>query len=99
MMSGMPDTTPNTDIQERDRSADASEQSLAQYRAHPTTDNLTNCVLAHADAAAMRIEQLSDRLAAAEDEIKALKDAAAPRTERPRLRAGSPTIPTAPRGG
>jgi hypothetical protein len=99
----MPDTTPNADLSEMTRSIDASEQAMARYRADPSTDNLTSCVLAHADATATRIGHLTDRLAIAEAEILALKRAAAtaavPRPDRPRLRAGSPSIPTATRGG
>jgi len=102
-MVGMPDTTPNDDLTELTRSTDASEQALARYRAHPSTDNLTTCVLSYANATATRIGHLTDRLAMAEAEILALKRAAAtaavPRPERPRLRAGSPAIPAVPQGG
>lgn len=98
-MVGMPDTTKSPDLTELTRSTDASEQALARYRAHPSTDNLTSCVLSYANATATRIGHLTDRLAIAEAEILALKRAAAPRPERPRLRAGSLAIPAVPQGG
>jgi hypothetical protein len=97
-MAGMPETTPNATLEELSGSTDVGERALARYRADPTTDNLANCVRSYANATATRIGHLTDRLAAAEAEIKVLKGAAA-RAERPRLRASSPGIPTAPQGG
>lgn len=98
-MDGMSNTTPNLNPEDPSQSADAGEQALSQYRAHPTTDNLVNCVLAYADAATARIERLTGRLAKAEAEIEVLKAAAAQHPDRPRLRASAAAVPTARQGG
>lgn len=95
----MPETTSNTKLEELSRSTDASEQALARYRAHPTTDNMVNCVLSYATVANTRIGHLTDRLATAEAEIRALRTVAVARPERSRLRPNSLPIPTAPQAG
>ena len=95
----MPETTSNTKLEELSRSTDASEQALARYRAHPTTDNMVNCVLSYATLANTRIGHLTDRLEAAEAEIKVLRATGAAKGERPRLRPGAVAVPTAPEGG
>ena len=81
------------------RLMDVTEQAMARYRADPTTDNLASCFLSYFETAMNQIGNLTDRLEAAEAEIRVLRGAGAAKGERPRLRPGSVAVPTAPQGG
>ena len=95
----MPESTLPRNSEETSRLMNVTEQALAKYRAHPTTDNLAACFLSYFEMAATRIAHLTDRLTAAEAEIRVLKTAAVSKPERPRLRPNSLPIPTAPQAG
>jgi len=75
---------------------DATEQAMATYRADPTTENLARCFLSYFETSLTRIGNLTERLEAAEAEIKVLRAAGAAKAERPRLRPSSSAVPTAP---
>ena len=81
------------------RLMDVTEQAMARYRTDPTTDNLASCFLSYFETSLTRIGNLTDRLEAAEAEIKVLRAAGAAKGERPRLRPSSVAVPTAPQGG
>jgi hypothetical protein len=81
------------------RLMDVTEQAMARYRANPTTENLASCFLSYFETSLTRIGNLTDRLEAAEAEIKVLRGNAVAKAERPRLRPGSVGVPTAPQGG
>jgi hypothetical protein len=81
------------------RLMDVTERAMARYRTDPSTANLASCFLSYFETAMTRMTNLTDRLEAAEAEIKVLRGAAAATAERTRLRPGSVVVPTAPHGG